>query len=122
MAFTSTTIQPAPAPAAEPSVTSTSVAAPILTALLLTAFAAQKSKKGLRQLKKQAVVALFKYRVNATFSKVKSLFSKNAPSNIDNRTLLYILLGLAVLILLFIEPVIAVVLLLLGILLVLLTK
>jgi len=122
MAFTSTTIQPAPQPAAQPTSNATSVAAPILGALLLTAFAAQKSKKSMRKFKKQAMVALFKYRMQASFSRVKSLFSKKAPSNIDNRTLLYILLGLAVLILLFIEPVIAIVLLLLGILLVLLTK
>jgi hypothetical protein len=76
----------------------------------------------MRQLKKQAVVALFKYRIASSFARVKSLFSKKAPATIDNRTLLYILLGLAVLILVFIEPVVAIVLLLLGILLILLTK
>jgi hypothetical protein len=59
--------------------------------------------------------------MKAGFARVKSLFSKKAPP-IDNRTLLYILIGLAVLILIFIEPVVALVLLLIGILLYLFTN
>ncbi len=122
MALTSTTIQQ-PATLSKSSPTSTGDgAAPLLAALMLTVYAAQKSKKQLRKLKRKAVVELFKYRMNASFSRFKSLFSKKAPASVDNRTLLYILLGLAVLILIFIEPIAAIILLLLGILLVLLTK
>ncbi len=122
MALSSTSIQQAPAPVKQPVSYGNDGAATILAALMLTVYAAQKSKKQLRKLKKKAVVELFKYKMKATFSKFKSLFSKNAPANIDNRTLLYILLGLAVLILIFIEPIIAIILLLIGILLILLTQ
>lgn len=122
MALTSTTVQQPAAPATEPVVATNNVAAPILGALMLTVFAAQKSKKGMRKLKMQAMTALLKYKVNASFSRAKSLFSKKNPASIDNRTLLYILLGLAVIILLLIEPIAAIILLLLGILLILLTK
>lgn len=121
MAYTSTTIQQSAPTTSTPSF-SAEGAAPVLAALVLSVYAAQKSKKQLKKLKRQAVVALFKYRLQAGFARFKSLFSKKAPANISNRTLLYILLGLAVLILLFVEPIAAIILLLLGILLVLLTK
>ena len=96
--------------------------ASMLAAVVLSVYAAQKSRKQLRRLKRKALLALFKYRLQASFARVKSIFSKNAPANISNRTLLYILLGIAVIILLFISWPAAVVLLLLGILLVLLLK
>lgn len=122
MALTSTIVQQPPVPAAKPAGNASDVAAPLLGALMLAVFTAQKSTKALRKLKKQAVVALFKYRIDASVARIKSLFSKKAPATIDNRTLLYILLGVAVLILIFIEPIVAIILLLLGILLILLTK
>lgn len=123
MALSSTTIQQPVAKTQEPSSIATEHAASVLTALVLTVYAAQKSKKQLRKLKRQAIVALFKHRINASVSRFKSLFSKKAaPQSVSNRTLLYILLGLAVLILLFVEPIAAIVLLLLAILLVLLTQ
>ena len=122
MAFTSTlvpsTVENTPAASATPN-----AMAPILATLLLTVYAAQTSKKGLRKLKRQAVVALFKYKMQSTFSRVKSLFSKDKKiEGISNTTLLYILLGLLVLILIFVEPIIAIAVLLLGILLILLTR
>jgi len=122
MALFSTTIQPVEK-TTEPS---TGIAvddtASILAALVLSVYAAQKSTKQLRKLKRQAIVALFKHRVQHSFNRLTSLFSKKPASGISNRTLLYILLGLAILILLFIELIAAVILLLLGILLVLLMK
>ena len=96
-------------------------AAALLAALLLSFYAGQKTKKKLNKLKRRALAELFKHRMKAGFARVKSLFSKKAPP-IDNRTLLYILIGLAVLILIFIEPVVALVLLLIGILLYLFTN
>ncbi len=121
MAFTSTiTIQQPAAQTAKP-INGNDGAAALLAALLLSVYAGQRTKKQLNKLKRRAVTELFKHRVKAGFARVKSLFSKKAPA-IDNRTLLYILLGLAVLILIFIEPIAAIILLLLGILLVLLTK
>jgi hypothetical protein len=122
MALSSTTMQQPSAPAKQPVSYGGEGAASILAALMLTVFAAQKSKKQLRKLKRQAIAQLFKYKVNTAFSRVTSLFSKKAPASIDNRTLLYILLGVAVLILIFIAPIAAIILLLLGILLILLTK
>ena len=122
MALTSTMVQPVEK-TQEPSTSlTTDNSASVLAALVLSVYAAQKSKKQLRKLKRQAVATLFKYRVQQSFNRFTSLFSKKSPQSISNRTLLYILLGLAVLILLFIEPVAAIILLLLGILLVLLMR
>ena len=123
MAFTSTlvpsTVENTPATASS----SPNTMAPLLATLLLTVYAAQTSKKTLRKLKRQAVLGLFKYRMQSTFARVKSLFSKGQKiEGISNTTLLYILLGLLVLILIFVEPIIAIAALLLGILLILLTR
>jgi hypothetical protein len=122
MALTSTTIQPV-AKTQEPSNSITiDNAAPVLAALILSVYAAQKSRRQLKKLKRQALITLFKHRAQQSFYRFTSLFSKKSPQSISNRTLLYILLGLAILILLFVEPIAAIVLLLLGILLVLLMK
>jgi hypothetical protein len=122
MALTSTTIQPVEKAPEQSTAITVDNTASVLAALVLSMYVAQNSRKQLRKLKRQAVVTLFKHRIQQSFSRVTSLFSKKSPQSISNRTLLYILLGLAVLILLFIEPIAAVVLLLLGILLVLLMK
>ncbi len=123
MAFTSTlvpsTVENTPAATSA----TPNAMAPVLATLLLTVYAAQSSKKHLRKLKRQAVVALFKYQMQSTFAKVKSLFSRDKKiDGISNTTLLYILLGLLVLILIFVEPIVAIAALLLGILLILLTR
>jgi len=116
MAFTPTiSIEQPITPTANPSVGNDGTAA-LLAALLLSFYAGQKTKKQLNKLKRRAIAELFKHRMKAGFARAKSLFSKKAAP-IDNRTLLYILIGLAVLILIFIEPVIALILLLIGILL-----
>lgn len=122
MALTSTTIQPV-AKTQEPTNSITiDDTAPVLAALVLSVYAAQKSRKQLNKLKRQALATLVKHKVQQFFSPVTALFSKKSPQSISNRTLLYILLGLAILILLFVSWPAAVVLLLLGILLVLLMK
>ncbi|HVE61400.1 MAG TPA: hypothetical protein VNA26_06260 [Chitinophagaceae bacterium] len=114
MAFTSTTTQQPAEQTAKPIADNETAA--LLAAVLLSVYAGHTTKKQLNKLKRRAVVELFKHRMKSGFARVKSLFSKKAPP-IDNRTLLYILIGLAVLILIFIEPVIALILLLIGILL-----
>lgn len=122
MAF-STSIVTNPAPVQQVPVNDNSGMASLLSTIVLTMYAAQKSKKQMRKLKRQAFATLLKLKLQATFAPLTSLFSKKAPaSSISNRTLLYILLGLAVLILLFISWPAAIVLLLLAILLVLLTQ
>ena len=122
MAFSTSTIQPASVPTQQPVVNDNSGMGSLLTTLVLTMYAAQKSKKQMRQLKRRAVATLFKLKMQAALSPITSLFSKKPAESLSNRTLLYILLGLAVLILLFISWPAAIVLLLLGILLVLLMK
>lgn len=121
MALSSTTIQQ-PVENTDSNITIDNTgAATMLAALAIGIYAAQKSKKQLRKLKRKALFNFFKYRLQASLSRLFKPFSKTAPQ-ISNRTLLYILLGIAVLILLFISWPAAVVLLLLGILLVLLLK
>lgn len=118
MAFSTTLAQPAPLQPKQAAKT-TDTAAPLLAALVLSVFAAQKSKKGIAKLKRQAMLNLVKFGVKERFNRFKSLFSKKA--DVSNRTLLYILLGLIVLALIFVEPIIALVVLLVGVLILLLT-
>jgi phosphatidylserine synthase len=122
MALSTSTVASNVEPAHPNFIESNNGVASIMAAVMLTMYAAQKSKKQMRQLKRKAVLAFMKFRLQRAVNNFKSLFSKNAPANISNRTLLYILLALAILILLFISWPAAIVLLLLGILLVLLTK
>jgi len=81
----------------------------LLSMLLLSVYAAGKSKKQLRKLKRQFVWNTFKL-------KIKSLFQRTA---ISDRTLIYILLGVALLALLFIEPIAALVVVLVALILIL---
>ena len=122
MAFSTSTVAPIETPIQQPVVNDNSGMASLLTTLVLTMYAAQKSKKQMRKLKRKALVTLFRLKMQAALAPVTSFFTKKPAENISNRTLLYILLGLAVLILLFISWPAAIVLLLLGILLVLLMK
>jgi len=90
-----------------------------IMAILIAMYAAQKSKKQLRKLRRRLAFTYMKEVVRNKANKFKSLFSKK-PAPTSDRTLLYILLGLLVLILLFVEPVVAIVVLLVGILVLLL--
>lgn len=101
MAFSST-IQPVQAPATQNS-PDYSAAASILGVLLLSAYAAQKSKKAMRKMKRRLFWTAFKL-------KLKSLFSKKRATS--DRTLLYILLGVLVLALLIVDVVIGLIVLL----------
>ena len=94
-------------------------AAAAIMAILMAMYAAQKSKKQLRKLRRRLAFTYMKEAIRNKANKFKSLFSRK-PAPTSEKTLLYILLGLLVLILIFVEPVVAIVVLLVGILVLLL--
>lgn len=112
MAFTTTVLQPASSSSSQ-LVIKQDPASSLLATIILSLFAVQLTKKQMRKLKRKAMFALLK-------AKFTSLFSRRAA--LSTRTLLYILLGLAIVIIAFISPIAAVILLLIGILLLLLIK
>ena len=123
MSLTATTIVQPEAPVSQPETSSANVPAPLLGALMLTVFAAQKSRRGMRQLRRKALAGLLKYKLQASVAKAKSLFKKGKIEGISDTTLLYILLALLVLVLVFtLPPIVAIIVLLVGILLILLTR
>jgi hypothetical protein len=118
MALSSTAVQP---PVTSSHIFSNSAPAnsAAFIAILMAIYAAQKSKKQLRKLRRRLAFTYMKEVVRSKANKFKSWFSRK-PAPTSDRTLLYILLGLLVLILLFVEPVVAIVVLLVGILVLLL--
>lgn len=94
MAF-STTVQHAAQPATPKSQPSNEVSDVLMSLILLSMFGAQMSKKTLRKLKRKFFFTSLKL-------KLKSFFK---PRDVSDRTLLYIILGVALLALLIIEPV-----------------
>jgi hypothetical protein len=119
MAFSSTAVQPQSNSTDNFSNSNPPNSAAALMAILLAMYAAKKSKKQLRKLKRQLAFAYMKEAVRTKVNKFKSLFSKK-PAPTSEKTLLYIILGILVLILIFIEPVVAIAVLLVGILIILL--
>lgn len=118
MAYMATTVQQ-PAPNTQPTI-SNSHSGSLLAALVLSVYAAQKSTKQMRRLKRKAALMMLKLKLKASF---QNLFSGKRSGSISTTTLLYILLGLLVLILLLTLPAtVAIVVLLVGILLLLLTR
>ncbi len=121
MAFTPTTTIQQPLAQTTKPIAGNDSAAALLAALLLTFYAGQKTRKQLNKLKRRAVAELFKHRMKAGFARIKSVFSRKAPT-IDSKTLLYILIGVLALILVFYYPVVALIVVLIGILLYLFTN
>jgi hypothetical protein len=115
MAFSSTTIQQ-PKEKTTTSFFKSDTASALLATLLLTMYAGHASAKQLRKLKRKFAWEAFKLKAKSFF---KNPFK---PASISDRTLIYILLGVLVIILLFVSPIAAIAVLLLGILLVLLLK
>ena len=95
MAFT-TTIQPVTEPVA-PKTSNDGIAASLLSMLVLSVYAAKKSKKAMRKLRRRFLWTAFKL-------KMKSLFSKK---RISDKVLIYILIGVVALVLVFYYPLIA---------------
>ncbi len=108
MALNTTIVQSVqPAPNAKPA-NATDVSG-LLSMLMLSIYAAGKSRKGLRQLKRKLAWSALKM-------KFKSFFSRKSVSD---RTLIYILLGVVLLALLFIEPIAALLVVLIALILIL---
>ena len=110
MAF-STTIQPidnTPAPAKEPM--ANSALASLMAAIMLSVYAGKKSRKQLRKLQFKLAWLMIKEKVRKAFKK---------PADIDRKTLTIILIAVLVLALVFIEPIAALVLAILGLILIL---
>ena len=110
MAFT-TTIQPTntpPAPVKEP--IANSALATLLAAVMLSVYAGHKSRKQLAKLKRKLTWMVLKQKLHNAFSK---------PADIDRKTLTIILLAVLVIALIFISPIAALVLAILGLILIL---
>ena len=110
MAFT-TTIQPSKdiTPATKEPMAGGEIAS-LLAAVMLSVYAGQKSRKQLRKLNRKLTWLVVK-------EKVRSFFTR--PEDIDRRTLIIILLAVLVLALVFISPIAALVLAILGLILIL---
>jgi hypothetical protein len=108
MAFSTTVVQPATQPVSEKPASSDALSS-LLAALIVSAYAAQKSKKAMRKMRRHLVWSALKL-------KMKSLFSKRAVSN---QTLIYILIGVVALILVFWAPILALVIALIALILIL---
>lgn len=108
MAFTTTAIQPASTPVTQKPANN-ELLAPLMAMLMLSVYAAHKSKKALRRMKRRLVWTAFK-------SQLKSMFSKKA---ISDRVLLYILIGVIALVLVFYYPLVALLVALFALILIL---
>jgi hypothetical protein len=108
MAFSSTTMQPVATPANQTPIDNTAANASLLTMLVLSIYAAKKSKKEFRKLKRKFLWTAFKL-------KVKSMFSRKRPA--DRQLILYILLGILALVLVFYYPIAALIVAIVGLIL-----
>jgi hypothetical protein len=114
MALISTTLQPteniANSPVTPEHKTGGGELTSLLGAIMLSVYAGQKSRKQLRKLKRQMTFLLIK-------QKLKNMFSK--PADMDRKTLTIVLLAVLIVALVLIEPVAAIVLAILGLVLIL---
>jgi len=108
MAFSTTAVQPVNKPVSEKPANSDALSS-LLGALMLSVYAASKSKKAMRKMRRHMVWSALKL-------KMKSLFSKKAVSN---QVLIYILIGIVALILVFYAPILALVIALIALILIL---
>src|SRR5215216_5246553 len=110
MALTST-IQPTntpPAPVKEPM--ANNGIASLMAAIMIAVYTGQKSRKQLRKLKMKLTWLMVKQKIQSAFKK---------PADIDRKTLTIILIAVLVLALVFIEPIAALILAILGLILIL---
>ncbi len=109
MALTTTVTQPVVAPSSEKPVNNTAADATLLSMILLSVYAAGKSKKALRKLKRQFLWTALKLKVKSVFA------PKKATS--ERRLILYILLGILALVLVFYYPIAALIVAIVGLIL-----
>ncbi|MGZ3838001.1 MAG: hypothetical protein ACXVMS_12350 [Flavisolibacter sp.] len=110
MAFSSTTVQPVVNSTSEQPVNNNfnnAAAASLLSMLVLSVYAAKKSKKEFRKLKRKFLWTAFKL-------KLKSMFSRRPT---DRQLVLYILLGILALVLVFYYPIAALIVAIVGLIL-----
>jgi hypothetical protein len=107
MSFSATVVQPVTRPSNEKPANN-NLGNSLLGLLMLSVYAAHKSKKAMRKMKRHFVWQGFKL-------KVKSMFSTSS----SDRTLIYILVGVVLLALLFVEPILVLVLALILLILIL---
>ena len=103
----STTIQPVSEPVAPKSMDNAG-AASLLSMLVLSVYAAKKSNKSFRKLKRRFLWTALKL-------KAKSFFSKSRE--VDSKLLIYILIGIIALVLVFYYPLIALLVAVIGLIL-----
>jgi hypothetical protein len=108
MAFSTSTVQPATQPVSQKPSNDNALSS-LLAALMLSVYAAHKSKKAMRRLRRHMVWSALKM-------KFKSMFSGKAVSN---QTLIYILIGVVALILVFWAPILALIIALVALILIL---
>lgn len=111
MALSSTSLQPVqPTTPVASQTNNNTEAAALLSAMMLALYAGAKGRKQLRKLQRKAAWMTVK-------QKVRSVFRKEELS--ERQTIIYILLGIAILALLFAAPVAALVLAIVGLVLIL---
>jgi hypothetical protein len=111
MAFASTSLQPSNnVTKPEIGITDNGAVASVLSAVVLSVYAGQKSRKQLRKLRRKMTWLLLKQKLNSLFS-----FSDIS----DRQLIIYILIGIVALILLFTYPVAALVLAVIALILLL---
>jgi hypothetical protein len=108
MAFSTTVVHPQSQPITEKPANNDALSS-LLGALMLSVYAAHKSKKAMRKMRRQLVWSALKM-------KMKSMFSKE---QISNQTLIYILIGVVALILVFYAWQLALILALVALILIL---
>lgn len=114
MALTSISVHPQQQQE-HPSASTATNSAAALMGLLLAMYVVHKSKKELRKLKRKLTFSLLK-------DKFRSLFSRKGKREISTTTLLLILIGVLALALIFVEPIVGLAVLVLGVLIVLLVR
>ncbi|MCU7549174.1 hypothetical protein OCK74_08610 [Chitinophagaceae bacterium LB-8] len=109
MAFASSTVQPTNN-VSKPAIglTDNVAVASVLSAVLLSLYAGQKSRKQLRKLKRKMTWLLIKQKLSSLFSNVS-----------DRQLIIYILIGIITLVLLFTYPLAALVLAIIALILLL---
>jgi hypothetical protein len=111
MAFASSTVQPSDnVNQSESIISGNNAVASVLSAVVLSIYAGQKSRKQLRKLKRKMAWLVIKQKVNSLFS---------APDISDRQLIIYILIGIVALILLFTYPIAALVLAIVALILLL---
>lgn len=96
MSLTTASLQPSPQPVADQSADH-ATSASLLSMLVLSVYAAQKSNRQFRKLRRRFLWTSFKLKMQSRF--------KRKAGTLDDKILLYILLGILALILVFYFPI-----------------